>query len=134
MAQNEVLVFCDSGSRKHGAKHQTPTVQGFTYSGSRSDDLGQGWTDNNRSKRLITAQAHVDAAKPLVGNERFDLEKHHGQTHRESWTLKCKKCETAVNVRSEKLYSALSRMREMGIARIGLIAMREGLKETGHTE
>lgn len=132
MITNEVLVICDSESKLHGAKHPTPAVQGFAYSESRSDDLGQGWTDYNRSKRLIKTQAHIDAARPMVGNERFDRSKHKGMTHRESWTLECKKCGTKVNIRSEKLYSALTRMRLLGLDRIGLLEIQQGLENTGN--
>lgn len=131
MARDEILVFCDSGSTRHGAKHQTPAVQGFVYSESRSDQLGMGWTDHNRSKRLTETQAHVGAARALVGNERLSREKHRGMMHRESWTLECKKCETQVRIRSEKLYPALTRMRELGIARIGLLEIQKGLEDTG---
>lgn len=128
---NEILVFCDSGSDKHGVKHQTPAVQGFVFRSGMADQMGQGWTDVNRSKRLQKVQAHLDAASALVGNERFSREKHRGQTHRESWKLECKKCGDNVLVRHEKLYPALSKMRELGISSIGLSHFREGTRATG---
>lgn len=132
MTQNEVLVFCDSGSNKHGVKHPTPAVQGFTYRGdSHRDELGMGWTDTNRSKRLITARAHLDAAQALVANERFNRDEHWGMERRESWALECKKCGAMVRVRSEKLYPALTRLLEIGISRIGISEIQRGLERTG---
>lgn len=130
MYSNEIIVFCDSGSDKHGAKHPTPVVQGFYFREGQKGDLGLGWTDINRSKRLKENQAHVDAAQALIGNERPSRAKDQGGEHRESWNLRCLKCGSRVVIRHEKLYPALSKMREIGIPRIGLSAIGEGISNT----
>lgn len=131
MYANEIIVFCDSGSPKHGKKHPHPVVQGFYYhGGDRPDDLGLGWTDKNRSKRLISERAHVEAAQALYGNERSKGDAPQAGPHRESWNLRCLKCGYRVPIRHEKLYPALTKMREMGIQRIGLSAIGEGIANT----
>lgn len=129
--KNEFIVFCDNVSDKHGKKHPNPVVQGFVYSEDRQDQLGQGWTDSNTSKRLRQNQAHLEAAQALIGNEKFSHRnaEHRGKQHRESWTLTCHKCGYSVPVVHQKLYPALTRMRAMGIDRIGLIAIQDGLKD-----
>ncbi|MFJ2146594.1 hypothetical protein ACIOJF_15035 [Glutamicibacter sp. NPDC087831] len=130
MFSNEIIVFCDSGSTKHGARRPNPVVQGFYYRDGRESELGLGWTDSNRSKRLKREQAHHDAAQALYGNERFSREKQQSGERRESWNLRCLKCGFRVPVRHEKLYPALSKMRELGIQTIGLSAFRDGLENT----
>ncbi|MGP5228245.1 hypothetical protein [Arthrobacter rhombi] len=131
MSINEILVVCDSGSPKHGKKHPTPPVQGFIYRENMADQMGMGWTGHNRStraKRSILSRG--DAAQALVGDEHLDRKLHRGQQHRESWNLECAKCGDSVPVRHEKLYPALSKMRELGIERVGLSHFREGLAAT----
>lgn len=130
MVKNEFIVFCDNVSDKHGKKHPHPVVQGFVYRDGFDDQLGQGWTDQNSSKRLRRAGAHVDAAQALIGDEKFSQRnvEHRGKQRRESWLLKCHKCGFRVTIRHENLYPALSRMRDLGMSRIGLVALQEGLK------
>ena len=129
--KNEFIVFCDNVSDKHGKKHPNPVVQGFVFREGFENELGQGWTDSNRSKRLQASQAHLDAAQALIGDEKFSHRNpdHRGKRHRESWSFVCKKCGYSVPVRGEKWYSAMTRMRAMGIDRIGLIAIQDGLKD-----
>ncbi|WP_334123023.1 hypothetical protein [Glutamicibacter sp.] len=127
MYANEIVIFCDSGSEKHGKKHPNPVVQGFHFREGEEDELGLGWTDINRSKRLIKNKAHIDAAQSLVGDNKpvrgieFDGE------HRESWNLRCLKCGFRVPIRHEKLYPALTKLRELGIQRISLRAIEDGI-------
>ena len=132
MLKNEFIIYCDNPSDKHGKKHPHPVVQGFVYREGREDDLGQGWTDRNTSKRLRQDQAHLNAAQALIGNEKFSHrnKEHRGKQHRESWTLECRKCGYSVAVVHQKLYPALSRMRALGIDRIGLAQLQEGLRST----
>lgn len=121
-----MTVFCDSLSSKHGKKHPTPAVQEFVYAEHRRDDLGMGWTDNNhRRKRLIEERAHVDVARALVGNERYSREKHQGRERRESYSFECLKCGEGADIRHEKMYSAFSKLRELGIDRVSLATLRD---------
>lgn len=134
MYANEIIVFCDSGSPKHGKKHPNPVVQGFYFREGEEDELGLGWSDINRSKRLIKNKAHVDAAQSLIGDQlpvrgiQFEGER------RESWNLRCLKCGYRVPIRHEKLYPALSKLREMGIGRISLSSIEKGISHTVKTE
>lgn len=132
MYANEIIVFCDSSSSKHGKKHPNPVVQGFYYREGEEDQLGLGWTDSNRSKRLIKSKAHVDAAQSLVGDQRPVRGLEFEGEHRESWNLRCLKCGFRVPIRHEKLYAALNKLRELGISRIGLTSIEKGISRTGN--
>lgn len=125
----EIIVFCDSGSERHGDKRPTPVVQGFSWSSFNADDYSMGWTDYNRSRRLIREQAHVDAARKLVGDDPWNTDRHLGESVdvRESWTLRCSKCAEAVSVRGERLYPILTALREHGLSRIGLRSLSRRL-------
>lgn len=132
MYSNEIIVFCDSGSSKHGKKHPNPVVQGFYYREGRAGDLGLGWTDSNRSKRLVKNKAHVEAAQSLIGDQRPARGLRLEGERRESWNLRCLKCGYRVPIRHEKLYPALSKLRELEIKRIGLSVIEQGISQTGN--
>ena len=126
MLSNYMTVICDSGSDKHGKKHPTPAVMEFTYWDSRKNDLGMGWTDNiRRRRRLVGEGAHEDVARALVGNERYDADKHQGQRHRESYSFECSKCGASADIRHEKMYSAFSKLRELGFDRVSLSTLND---------
>lgn len=134
MYANEIIVFCDSGSAKHGAKRPTPVVQGFVFQESNKDELGLGWGTITRSKSATHGVDPYASSRTLYGNERATSSNDYGRSLegdlRESWELTCKKCAFRVVIRSEKLYPALTRMRELGKQTIGLSAFRNGLANT----
>lgn len=137
MAVDRILIFCDNPSDKHGEKHPNPIVWAYRFDESHRDGTGQGWLDDIRSKRLRQFLERANMHQVLVGDEKFDAKRFTVQNRdewvshlRESWLLPCEKCGYEVRIVGRKLFPALTRMRELGMCRIGLLALDGGLKST----
>lgn len=121
-----MLIYCDSGSPRHGKRHPRPAVQGFWFDEHSRDGLTCGWIDQNRSRRLVAEAAHVDALVRLIGDE-LPREATADGPERWSGDLECKKCGEKVDVRGERLFPALTRLADMGRDRISIQDIRRGI-------
>lgn len=132
MKPNEFIIVCDNVSDRHGKKHPNPVVQGFVKHDGLEDQLNQGWQSITNSRRLRGNDQFTYAkSQKLVGNEKYDGRKHRGIKPRESWHFECSKCGYAVSMTAENLYPALTKMKQIGIDRIGLTRLSKGLQRTG---
>ncbi|NWN88177.1 MAG: hypothetical protein HLX51_06495 [Micrococcaceae bacterium] len=127
---NVIMIICDNTSQWHGKKRPTPEVQSYRYHEYGAGKQGHTWLPFVQSEWLKNARAGESNSQSLIGNEKYDHrnKEHRRAKHRISWELTCLKCGYSVPVVQERLYPALTNMRDLGIPKMRLSHIKAGLE------